>query len=133
MAMRMLHGTSTKFIKAIEKGGLNNAYLTDLEDMASYFAEEAAEMSGGKPLVLIMDISDTECLVPDYAMYEEPLTFVKDKHDVRSDDDWAEAIEDGTVPYPRNKGDWETSLDGVSSVICRGWISPEAILEVVEW
>lgn len=128
--MILYHGTSTRFLEALEREGLKDVYLTDLEDMASYFAQETAEMSGGAPVVIEIDLDNTGCLEPDMSMYREPLTFVKDKHGVDSDHEWAEAVQRGQIRYPQDRQDWKASLDSVSSVICRGTISWGRVVEV---
>lgn len=130
--LTLYHGTSTRFLPDIEAGGLKDAALTDLEDMASYFAQEAAGMSGGTPIILKVRIVRPQSLRPDHAMYREPLTFVKEKHGIDTDDEWAQAFQEGHLRYPKDERDWKTALKVVSTVIHDGLILPKDIIDVRE-
>lgn len=114
----------------MQKQGLTNVYLTDIEDMAQYFAQETMEVSGGDPVLLVIDLDDPSCLGPDNSMYRDPLTFVKEKHGIDTDNDWVEAFNAGDLRYPVNEKDWETSLEVVSSVICHGVIPWDRVIEI---
>lgn len=125
--MKLKHGTSTRLADRALEFGLNNPFLTDDDDVAQYFAEEAVEQEGGEPVILEVDVLDKSKLRPDFAMYQEPLYQIKREWKISSDEAWADALKADEIPFPKTKKDWKTSLDTVSSVVHKGKVHPDQI------
>lgn len=71
--MLLFHGTSDQHLDAIQEEGLEpGACLTDRLDIAEYYADEAAEETGGEPVVLHVEVNETH-LHADVAAIEEPV------------------------------------------------------------
>jgi hypothetical protein len=124
---KLLHGTSTVLLGGIRANGLINPYLTDDRQIADYFAQEAAETAGGSPIVIEVSVEQAAHLRPDYAMYQEPLWQVKAMHQITSDDDWHQQLDQEEIPYPKSVTDWATSLSTVHSVRYEGTIPAKNI------
>lgn len=70
----LLHGTTTEHLGSILAHGLTDPCLTDSEDLAEYYAGEAAERDGGVPVVLEVTV-ETSALRYDGASMDEPVGF----------------------------------------------------------
>lgn len=127
--MRLLHGTSERDWLIVQKsGGLKYlTYLTDLETVAWYFAEEAADTAKSTPVILEVEIKDTSRLEADFAMFQEPIMEVFEELGYTSSSAYHEAVKAGKIPWPRDIFDWKTSLEVVRSVRYWGIIPPEKI------
>lgn len=128
--MKLLHGTSSVFLDTIQNTGLTTPYLTDSTEVAEYYAMTAVDEEGGDPVVLTVNV-DPSTLQADYPAFEEPLSMYLYDY-AESEDDWQELLENGTIPYPKDKTDWQTSLAVVRSVKSTQNISPEAIILPLE-
>lgn len=126
-----LHGTSSVYLPFIQKEGLKNPYLTDLEKMASYFAGEADEFErkhsrkDSRPIVLQVAIFDTARLTADEEMWASPLDWIKQIHHIQRDQEWFEAVREGYIDSPAHSYDWQTSIKVVHAVKYEGTIPPK--------
>lgn len=121
--MRLLHGTSERDWLLIQKyGGLRDPYLTTLETVAWFFAEEAADNARSRPIVLEVEVDDLDSFEADLPMFQEPIMEVFEEMGYRSSYAYHQAVEAGDVPMPSDRHDWRTSLEIVRSVRYRGLI-----------
>lgn len=130
--MKLLHGTSERDWQEIQRyGGLRNPYLTALETVAWFFAEEAADTAKSSPIILEVEVPDVEHLEADLPMFQEPIMEVFEEIGYPSSYAYHEAVKAGDVPWPRNTKDWITSLEVVKSV--RYWgLVPLSYVRVYE-
>lgn len=126
----LFHGTSTHYIDKIKRFGLDKPYLTDLQPMAEYFAQENVQLRGQTPLVLEVRVPETTKLRADFAMYRDPLSWVKEAWGVDTDDEWAQLVQSGELPYARSEREWRRSLVGVHSVWYNGVIPFSNVLSL---
>ena len=123
----LYHGTCTESLSRIYSHGLENAYFTDVFELAEYYSECAHEdLDNGEPVVLQVEVP-TSLLKVDYNSYDEPLSYFRNEF-TRSDSEWAEMIESGDIKYPSNEDDWQTSMAIVRSVRIIGLVAPELII-----
>ena len=126
--MRFLHGTSEREWALIQQsGGLRNPYLTTLETVAWFFAEESADNARSRPIILEVTVDDTNKLEADLPMFQEPIFEVVEEMGYPSVYAYHQAVKEGNVPWPRNRKDWETSLEVMKSVRYWGLIPPGKI------
>ena len=126
--MRFLHGTSERdWLLIQQSGGLRNPYLTTLETVAWFFAEEAADVARSSPIILDVEVEDTSKLEADMPMFQEPIIEVAEEMGYKSVYAYHQAVREGNVPWPRNSKDWETSLEVVRSVRYWGLIPTSQI------
>jgi hypothetical protein len=126
--MRLLHGTSERDWLIIQQsGGLRNPYLTTLETVAWFFAEESADNARSRPIILEVTVDDTSKLEADLPMFQEPIFEAVEEMGYPSVYAYHQAVKEGNVPWPRNRKDWETSLEVMKSVRYWGLIPPGKI------
>lgn len=127
------------YLPVIGRVGLKDPYLTDQKKMAAYFARQAMlldrptqdlvrELSlstkDNYPVILQVAVHDPSRLRVDKEMWGEPVDWVKHEHDIERDQEWFEAIREGTIDTPESPFDWETSLRMVHAVKYEGTIEP---------
>ena len=71
--LTFFHGTSNTHLESIFENGLSVPCLTDIVEVAEYFAEVASELDGGEPVVFSVEVKDTSNLRADAVMIEEPI------------------------------------------------------------
>lgn len=109
------HGTTKTNIFGIMQNGLASGYLTQCRDQARYYAEVACDVekeSSGKddePAILLIKVPVSHLKV-DFPSIEEPLRLVREKHDIRSEEDFFEALDEDEYGWPENESDWQRSL-----------------------
>lgn len=131
-SVRLLHGSSERRLEEILERGLKNPYLTDLETVAYYFADEAgAEDDDAEPVVLEVLVRELDHLRVDRAMYQEPITEVLDELGIPSADHYVELMGEGCFREPSGR-DWPTSLQEMHSVRYMGVIPPRDI-QIYDW
>jgi len=124
--MKLFHGTSDAILGKIAKKGLKGrTSLTDSEELAEYYAEEAVAELGGSEIILSVEVDENNLRV-DWPAYDEPLTFYRDEY-ACDDEEWHEMIEEGEIPYPNNDKDWATALEATWSVKHEGAIPASSI------
>jgi hypothetical protein len=129
--MKLFHGTSSKKQREIRRKGLraeryvagaDGVWLSDQYDMAEWFAGIKTDEEGGKNLICEVEVKEKN-LTADLVSYEMPSyevldTFGCDTGDIeKSTVCWRKKIDNGEVPFPKNRHDWKTSLNTVHSVI----------------
>ena len=120
----LLHGTCTVHLPLIQQRGLEYPYLTNNPQVAKYYAESAADEDGGSPIIIRVQISNTNELRADFPSFEEPLSFVYKKY-ANDEKEWYKALSSGkSISWPKDDADWQTSLRVVGSVIYNGTIEP---------
>jgi len=125
----LMHGTSSASWAAIQRAGsLREPHLTDDEGLAAYYAQEAAENDGSRPMILRVSVPPSG-LRYDGAAMDEPVQ--RDEEDVREALDQAgrkhpEWVDGGYVTVP--EGEWRLSLKIVGSV----WFDGEVSLSSVQ-
>ena len=132
--MKLYHGTTTNHQQDILKNGLNNAYLTDSEGLALYYAEIESEEKGGTPILLAVSVNETS-LEYDRFSIEEPVSYddfsISDLEE-RRDNMWNEQAE---IHPEWMKGEYiiipkecyQLSLETVGSCRYNGLIQPNDI------
>lgn len=114
------HGTSDAYFDIIrESGGLNSPFLAATADLAEYYAEEAVEEHGGRPVVLEVSVRDTSRLRHDYAAMDELVTVGVDEDDRdaewnRAEEEHPEWASNDIISIPSEA--WEYSWRGAHSV-----------------
>jgi hypothetical protein len=123
----LLHGTCTCAADNIaNNGSTKTLFLTDCEYIAEYYAECAHDECGcGNYEILKVGVNPL-LLSVDYAAYEEPLTFYRNKW-CATDREWFQGIEDNNIPYPISEWDTVTALSVTSSVKHNATIPKENI------
>ena len=126
--MILYHGTSSKRARTIMKDGLKSPYLTRDEDMACYYAEEAADEVGGMPVILKVNISDSDsaALMADFPSFEEPLSYTLKPLGL-SEEEFHKWLDKGKL-WPKNERDWKQSLKIVKTAWYDGTIPPKNVL-----
>jgi hypothetical protein len=125
----LMHGTSSASWAAIQRAGsLREPHLTDDEGLAAYYAQEAAENDGSRPMILRVSVPPSG-LRYDGAAMDEPVQ--RDEEDVREALDQAgrkhpEWVDGGYVTVPESE--WRLSLKIVGSV----WFDGEVSLSSVQ-
>lgn len=126
--MRLLHGTSERDWLLIQQfGGIRNPYLTTLETVAWFFADESADTAKSLPIILEVEVNDTNRLEADMPMFQEPIFEVVEEMGYPSVYAYHQAAKEGNIPWPRDSKDWKTSLEVVKSVRYWGLIPTEKI------
>jgi hypothetical protein len=69
----LYHGTSDVRVEQIRCEGLRDPFVTDDPALAGYYAEEAADETGGEPIVLSLHGLDRALLAVDLPALEEPV------------------------------------------------------------
>jgi hypothetical protein len=112
----LLHGTcACAADNLIENGSTKTLFLTDCESVAEYYAECAHdECACGDHTTLKVDVNPS-LLTVDYAAYEEPLSFYRNEW-AATDREWAQGLDEGTIPYPTSHSDVTTALSATRSV-----------------
>jgi hypothetical protein len=114
----LLHGTSSHKLPSILHDGLKApVYLTDLDEMARYYADVAADADGGNPVVLRITIPDHTRLAVDHNAWAEPVII----GDMPGEDEIWEMLSG------MEKVEWMDSLKILHSVTHNGPITPEWI------
>lgn len=133
--MKLLHGTSTANLDRIESEGIAPAWLTDLPDMAWFFAGAAAVRDGGEPIVLIVDVS-TRRLKEDSNMVGNPVDPLLEHYGIRGmkgwERAWGQIIRGRPSRYDGRAANWKWSLATLHSVEYDGLIPSEAIVRILE-
>ena len=116
--MDFFHGTSTALLREIKRVGLKAPVYLGSEPIADYYAEEAVESHGGKPVVLRIspEALNPDRLTPDHNGIEEPLTYTLG---MSEDEVWEE--------WDDSDGTWEVSWEIIESVKYTERIPPTAI------
>ena len=128
--MRLMHGTSTRFIKEIELNGLTSPDLTNNREVAEFFAEETSQASGGDPVIITTEVRDLGRLRADEHMWRDPPPLVLELHGASDQNEWQEKISMREIPRPKNNKDYAASLAGVFAASYKGVIPPEDIVGV---
>lgn len=124
--MRLYHGTSDARLAAIQAQGLERPYATISEDLAAYYAQEACEEYGGRPVLLEFEVAE-QALLPDGEALAEPVVYGIDDIPWRTGDEVLEAIEAHDGPL-----DVAASLHFTASVIVDAQV-PGRDIEVLDW
>jgi hypothetical protein len=116
----LYHGTSTLLAVKIFDDGLHSPCLTDDEDKALYYAEEACEAEGGEPVVLIINDIEEGRLLADATAISEPVMIGIDEEDLwdRADAATLALGVEGWADLP-----WRVSLGLCGSVRFRGCLA----------
>lgn len=126
--LHAFHGTSTANLASILREGLRSPYLGDRRDLAWYYAEEAVDEFGGRPVVLEVSVHDVERLRHDEATMDEPVMADDDERDAewqRAGEEHPEWLTGECIDVPADA--WEYSWRGVGSVWYDGVLPPDAI------
>lgn len=112
--LNFYHGTTEAQARNIREKGFIKGYLTDCSEQAEYYAQEAAYEALEKgvrtePVVLVIAVNSAYLYV-DTPSIEEPLTMVLEKHNLRSEDDFFDALEQDPFGWPETPDDWQRGL-----------------------
>ena len=137
--MILFHGTSSAHLDGIFAIGLDNPFLTNDFGLASHYANCAAAEEGD-PVVLSVDVENTDKLRYDHASMDNPIGFRGLTSGQISDHvasvrtimgmqhpDW---LSDVSIYVPHDQ--WRVSLMGVGSVWYHGKILPRFITVAVD-
>ena len=123
MPLTLFHGTSTDRISYIEEDGLQEPFLTDLEDLAWEAAYLDAYHTHTDPLILKVLVEDTGPLRADLAMYRSPMFSVLEAMGFQNSGEYERAVRSGSIRIAA-ADDWQASLKTVHSVRYAGLIPP---------
>lgn len=116
IGMQVYHGTSTGTLhRAASNGGLVDPFVTPCEDIAWYYAEQAAEVDGTIPTVVTLDVNESQ-LRYDGAAMDEPVMASDDTRDAAWNTAAAEHpewLQNGYIVVPSEA--WSVSWTGVQS------------------
>lgn len=123
------HGTcECRSEKILVEGLDSRAFLTDSEEIALYYAECALDDCSNNcgEMTYFEATVDEKELRADWASYEEPLTFFRNRY-TSCEREWFEMIESGEITMPENSNDYKTSLEVVNSVLHFSAIKPKQL------
>lgn len=122
----LYHGTTLAHAETIKAEGFRSGYLTQSLDQAEYYAQETHEeaceqgqAASSKATVLVIKVPVSH-LEADLASIENPLTMIREKHDIRSEDDFFEALDEDEYGWPDSRADWQRGLFLTDSVFFNG-------------
>jgi len=132
--MKLYHGTTNHHQQDIFEKGLSNAYLTNSEGLAMYYAEVESEENGGTPILLQVCVNEAN-LQYDGLSVEEPVSYedlsISDL-EKRRDDMWNEQaklhpewMKGEYIIIPKEC--YHLSLETVGSCRYNGLIEPKNI------
>jgi len=118
--MILRHVTSVSKLESIRAEGLRSgAYLTDNDDIESYYIETVQD-EGEEPVVLAVDLSslDKKSLKPDQPGIDEPIMTALDMDEEEIWEEWENT----------RRKDWKACLELIGTVMYAQAIPPEVIL-----
>jgi len=133
--MKLYHGTSSIYLDDILRKGLDNPFLTDLEEKAEYYAQVTVEAVGGEEIVLEVYINNISELRIDLAELNEPVVISGMPSWIEVRDNIRKAYNKYAKKHPEryqakygivniDPHDYSFSLNLVNSVRVEGYISP---------
>ena len=119
----LFHGTTSENAQNITSNGFRpqTCLTTDME-IAQYYAECACDAENlNYDDVVILSVSLTkDCLVVDYAAYEEPLSYYRDNF-TKCDKEWGAMCDSGKIPYPSDQNDVDSAIQATCCVRLAVW------------
>lgn len=128
--MVLFHGTSSEHLPAIREHGLKEPYLACTAEFARYYAEEAADEAGGRPVVLRVSVEHPHLLRYDGAAMDEPVMAEESERNAawnRAAAEHRDWLSGGCIVVPPEA--WWVSFLGVGSVWHEATIPPRALFE----